>query len=77
MTSTVSAWLPVRTPVRTAAVAAGTRAGACARCGHSSGGCARCDQYHPMLGGYIDKQSYCHTFSEQPSCYTLTLGEQQ
>jgi hypothetical protein len=58
--------LPVRTPVRTAAVAAGTRAGAC----------ARCDRYHPMLGGYIDKQSYCHTFSEQPSCYTLTLGEQ-
>lgn len=46
----------------------------CGRCGHVEHGCSRCGE-STMLGGTIAGQRYCHTQSEQPSCYTLILRE--
>jgi hypothetical protein len=52
-------------------------AAVCARCGHQAGHCPRCGRRDPFLGGYADGQRLCHTFSDQPSCYTLHLREQR
>lgn len=46
----------------------------CARCGHTARGCVRCGR-NTILGGSIGGETYCHTESAQPSCYTLTLRE--
>lgn len=43
----------------------------CARCGHQPRGCPHCGRNDPILGGKIEDREYCHTFSDQPSCYTL------
>jgi hypothetical protein len=52
----------------------------CARCGHVPGGCPHCDRLDLMLGAAIPDENgtyrpYCHTYSPQPSCYTLTSWE--
>lgn len=48
----------------------------CDRCGHRAHGCPRCGRT-TILGGRIGRRSYCHTESEQPSCYTLQLRRGQ
>lgn len=55
----------------------------CARCGHSAPDCDTCGWTTPILGGLIDGQPYCHTYTPiarppvvpLPSCYTQETWE--
>jgi hypothetical protein len=45
----------------------------CARCGHRIPHCPRCGIDDPFLGGTVNGQYYCHTFSTtKPTCYMIT-----